>query len=133
MAVSSRIGNRRKAITLQLSGQVEACEMRALLSAAPVAGIVEAVEAPIDSPSNDTPVPDGMEQTEGGSPGNDQFDGIDYPSAEGWYPAAPPEWWILRQESVVPEDNDNATVSASGPIVEQLPCPEGWTEEQWQA
>jgi len=170
MALVSRIGNRRKSGSHKLSGQAEACETRALLSAAAIAvadaEVVDLVEASIESQGDESPigddelvtfedcrtdgseaeplnpdeftrftlliapVPDGLVLTEDTSPDGRPFDGIDYPSAEGWYPAAPPEWWLKRQESVVSEVDGETTDESSSVEFGQLPYPEGW-EPSW--
>ena len=168
MALVSRDKNRRKSGARQLSGQAEACETRALLSAAAIdvadAEVVDVdvVEASIESPGYESPivddehltvedcptdgseaeplnpeefirftlliapVPDGLVLAEDSSPDGRPFDGIDHPSAEGWYPAAPPEWWLERQESFVSEDNCEAADESSSVDVGQLPYPEDW-------
>ncbi len=131
MALVSSIRNRRKPGTGILSGQAEACETRALLSAAPVA-VVDGEQSCAEKVSIESPDGNASIADEGYStPGDPTFDGSTelpfYPD-EGWDPTwLYPTLMPTSEESPVPSEGPG-TLEPSASV-----APEGWTDEQWQA
>lgn len=162
MALVSRIRNRRKTGSHKVSGQSEACETRALLSAAAVSG-AEVVDV-VESPGDESPILDEQvtsedcmtDGTEAEPLSPEEFtrfmtlliapvpEGLVLPEGSGMGEASiaeeigPPvdAWdptWLYP--TMTPEgETDPLPFEEVGTVdIPLAAAPEGWTNEQWQA